>query len=87
MEPVEFELVPVEEAEQQILDIQSAEEIPEASDTIMGPQDADMGIIFHHGFAGSNVELLYIGNSLAQHGYRVLIPLLPGHGTHSDDML
>lgn len=43
------------------------------------------GILLIHGFGGSPVEVQPLAESLAQKGYTVDVPLLPGHGTTPRD--
>lgn len=45
------------------------------------------GILLVHGFTGSPYELRFLGTFLAQQGFTVSIPRLPGHGTNSQDLL
>jgi len=45
------------------------------------------GILLIHGFTGSPYELRYLGTFLANQGYTVSIPRLPGHGTNGQDFL
>ena len=45
------------------------------------------GCLLIHGFGGSPLELRWLGERLAENGYTVLAPLLPGHGTAYHDML
>lgn len=59
---------------------------PKVQDTILGPKESNVGILFLHGFAGSNIEIMFLGYILANQGYRVLIPVLPGHGTNYRDL-
>lgn len=58
----------------------SMEEIPKIQNTLMGDAGSEVGIVLQHGFVGSNIEMMYIANELAKNGYRVCLPLLPGHG-------
>jgi carboxylesterase len=44
-------------------------------------------ILLVHGFTGSPYELRYLGSYLAEQGYTVSIPRLPGHGTNREDFL
>ena len=44
-------------------------------------------VLLLQGFAGNTAELLPLGNFLADRGYTVLAPRLPGHGTAAEDML
>ncbi|HUJ24822.1 MAG TPA: alpha/beta fold hydrolase [Myxococcales bacterium] len=39
-----------------------------------------------HGLTGSPAEVRPVGEALAQAGFRVLAPVLPGHGTRPEDM-
>jgi carboxylesterase len=43
------------------------------------------GVLLIHGFGGSPLELQPLTESLAQNGYTVSAPLLPGHGTTPRD--
>jgi carboxylesterase len=40
-----------------------------------------IGVLLSHGFTGSPVSLVPWGEYLAEQGYAVSVPLLPGHGT------
>ncbi len=60
--------------------------LPLLGDTLIGDPDSPRGVLLVHGFTGSNLELLYLGNYLATKGYRVLIVLLQGHGTDYEDL-
>lgn len=84
--PHSIDLVSEEEAESLLFDTTSMEELPPLQDTVLGRSNAEFGILLIHGFSGSNRELLYLGNYLAKDGYRVAIPVLPGHGTNADDL-
>ncbi|SEM18848.1 carboxylesterase [Mesobacillus persicus] len=46
----------------------------------------DIGILISHGFVGTPQSVRYIGERFADHGYTVLAPRLPGHGTHYHDL-
>ena len=46
----------------------------------------ETGVLLLHGFTGSPTEMRYMGDYLAQEGYTVSCPLLPGHGTSVDDL-
>ncbi|MEA4811841.1 MAG: alpha/beta fold hydrolase [Anaerolineaceae bacterium] len=48
-----------------------------------GGQD---GIVLLHGFTASPLEVKPLALALHEHGYTVSAPLLPGHGTHPDDL-
>lgn len=80
VDPIEWEISPRNIAEKFLYNLTSIDELPEISDTIMGDPKAKTGILLIHGFTGSNLELLFLGNELAKMGTRVLIPILPGHG-------
>lgn len=84
--PHQIDLVSEEEAESLLFETASMDELPPLQDTVLGPADARYGILLVHGFSGSNRELLYLGNYLARERYRVVIPVLPGHGTDADDL-
>ena len=45
-----------------------------------------IGVLLLHGFTGSPVEMCLLGESLANEGYTVYAPLLPGHGTSPEDL-
>lgn len=61
----------------------SMNDIPSLGNTIMGDPNSEVGVLLQHGFVGSNLEFMYLGNYLSSFGYRVLIPVLPGHGINS----
>lgn len=44
------------------------------------------GILLLHGFTASTAEVRLLADSLREHGYTISAPLLPGHGTHPDDL-
>jgi len=46
----------------------------------------DVGILLSHGFVGTPQSVQFIGERLAENGYTVLAPRLPGHGTHYHDL-
>ena len=46
----------------------------------------ETGILLIHGFTATTAEVRLIGEKLHQAGYTVAAPLLPGHGTHPDDL-
>ena len=46
-----------------------------------GP-NADIGVLVLHGFTGSPASMRPLAEDLAERGYAVELPLLPGHGTH-----
>jgi carboxylesterase len=46
----------------------------------------DAGVLLLHGFTGNPNSMRGLGAALAQAGFRVEVPRLPGHGTTVDDM-
>lgn len=46
-----------------------------------------IGVLLSHGFTGSPASMRPWGEFLAQHGYTVSVPRLPGHGTTVEEML
>lgn len=46
----------------------------------------DLGVLLVHGFTGSPQSMRLWGKSLAEEGFSVKCPLLPGHGTRWEDM-
>ena len=44
------------------------------------------GVLLIHGFTGSPASMRPWGEALAQHGWSVRVPRLPGHGTRWQDM-
>ena len=44
--------------------------------------NADIGVLVLHGFTGSPASMRPLAEDLAERGYAVELPLLPGHGTH-----
>jgi carboxylesterase len=47
---------------------------------------SEIGILILHGFMGTPQSVRYIGERLAQYGYSVMAPRLPGHGTYYSDL-
>ncbi|MDZ5620689.1 alpha/beta hydrolase [Nocardioides bizhenqiangii] len=45
-----------------------------------------IGVLLSHGFTGSPFSIRPWGRSLAEHGYGVRVPLLPGHATTWQDL-
>ena len=45
-----------------------------------------IGVLLSHGFTGSPASITPWGESLADHGYAVEVPRLPGHGTTWQEM-
>jgi len=48
---------------------------------------SDKGVLLLHGFTGSPQSLRGLAEYIAQSGFTVSLPLLPGHGTKKEDML
>ena len=46
-----------------------------------------IGVLLSHGFTGSPASMAPWGHDLAERGYTVRVPLLPGHGTSWKDMI
>lgn len=44
--------------------------------------NADIGVLVLHGFTGSPASMRPLAEDLAERGFAVELPLLPGHGTH-----
>ena len=44
------------------------------------------GFLLNHGFTATTAEVRLIAELLHKEGYSVSAPLLPGHGTHPDDL-
>jgi carboxylesterase len=53
---------------------------------ILLPGGRDTAVLLLHGLTGTPREMRVLGEELAQDGYTVHIPLLPGRGTCPDDM-
>ena len=51
-----------------------------------GGAHASVGVLLCHGFTGSPQSLRPWADVLVQAGFRVSLPLLPGHGTHWKDL-
>jgi carboxylesterase len=47
---------------------------------------ADVGVLVLHGLTGSPVSMRPLAERLAEEGFAVEMPLLPGHGTHWRDL-
>lgn len=45
-----------------------------------------IGVLLSHGFTGSPASIVPWGQHLAEQGYAVSVPLLPGHGTTWEEM-
>ncbi len=72
---------------EEFLHARDLSKLPPFGETWLGDEDADRGILLLHGYTGSNVEMHPFGLLFAAQGYRVHIPLLPGHGTNHRDLL
>ncbi|MDB4962082.1 MAG: alpha/beta hydrolase fold protein [Myxococcales bacterium] len=48
--------------------------------------DDELGVVLVHGFTGTPFEVRYLGERLAQAGFTVHAPRLPGHGTRVEDL-
>ena len=49
--------------------------------------NGDIGILLIHGFTGSPASMRPLGDDLAERGFAVELPLIPGHGTHWKDLV
>ncbi len=49
--------------------------------------DTRHGAVVIHGFTGNPASMRGVATALADNGFHVELPRLPGHGTHVDDML
>src|SRR5580704_7049564 len=65
--------------------IESAPVLPGAESTSFpgGP----VGVLVLHGFTGNPTSMRALAEALAEAGYAVELPRLPGHGTAVEDML
>jgi len=52
-----------------------------------GPDGRRIGVLLSHGFTGSPASILPWGQYLAEQGFAVAVPRLPGHGTTWQDMV
>ncbi len=86
MDYFEVEIFGEEAIQKLIHGSSSMEEIPKIQNTLMGDPASEIGIVIQHGFVGTNIEMMYIANEIAKKGYRVCIPLLPGHGVNYQAM-
>lgn len=48
--------------------------------------DGAVGVVVTHGFTGSPASTVPWGRHLVEAGFRVVVPRLPGHGTHWRDL-
>src|SRR6266545_478702 len=53
---------------------------------ILLPGRRETAVLLLHGLTGTPLEMQTLGEALAEEGYTVHIPLLPGRGTCPDDM-
>lgn len=54
------------------------------SQFFLQPQPTKKVFVFFHGFTACPYQFVPMGKALAQEGYNVLIPLMPGHGQAGD---
>jgi len=59
---------------------------PELDGTSFTYQGGKTGFLLLHGFTASTAEVRPLGERLCVAGHSVSAPLLPGHGTHPDDL-
>ncbi len=59
---------------------------PFYSDGVPDAQGRTIGVLLSHGFTGSPASIVPWGRYLADRGYAVAVPRLPGHGTTWQDM-
>jgi len=52
----------------------------------LGERDAMTAVVCVHGFTGTPYEMRYLGERLADSGFRVRGLMLPGHGTSPEDL-
>ena len=50
------------------------------------PSGRRIGVLLSHGFTGSPASIVPWGTYLAEQGFAVSVPLLPGHGTTWQEM-
>jgi carboxylesterase len=65
---------------------QTAEADPFESDATADADGRRIGVLLSHGFTGSPASMVPWGQYLAEQGYAVSVPLLPGHGTRWQDI-
>lgn len=68
-----------------ITNSKSMSDFPELKNYVMGDPKNDNAVVLQHGFIGSPLDWMFIASQLA-HKYRVILPLLPGHGKHAREM-
>jgi carboxylesterase len=56
------------------------------TDGVAGPDGRRIGVLVSHGFTGSPASVVPWGQYLADQGFAVAVPRLPGHGTTWQDM-
>jgi carboxylesterase len=61
-------------------------EHPELDGSSFHIQGGKIGFLLLHGFTATTAEVRPLGERLHAAGYTVSAPLLPGHGTHPDDL-
>jgi carboxylesterase len=59
---------------------------PFSSDGAPDDSGRRVGVLLSHGFTGSPASMVPWGKYLAEQGYAVSVPLLPGHGTTWQDL-
>lgn len=59
---------------------------PELDGASFSFQGGKTGFLLLHGFTATTTEVRPLAERLIQEGYSVSAPLLPGHGTHPDDL-
>lgn len=79
-------LTEIEKLATDMVKAKSMSDLPPIGDTWLGDSSSDYGLLLVHGFTGTNLEMLYLGNFMAARGFRVFVPLLPGHGTDKQDL-
>ena len=57
------------------------------TDGVPGSDGRRIGVLLCHGFTGSPASIVPWGQYLADQGFAVAVPLLPGHGTRWQDMV
>lgn len=60
--------------------------IPGAEAAFLPGRDAGAAVLALHGWGASAESMRFLGRGLADLGFAVLMPTLPGHGTDSDDL-
>lgn len=57
-----------------------------AEERRLGPPDAPAAVLLIHGYSSSPRDWAQLPEQLAEAGWAVHVPLLPGHGTHPNDL-